>query len=91
MARIDIVHAHARSPAQARQAIDAIARTLADRYGLRHAWQGERLSLSGSGIQAGIDNLPGQVRVSAELGLLASALKGTIEQEIRRVLAEKFG
>jgi putative polyhydroxyalkanoate system protein len=31
-----------------------------------------------------------QVRVTAQLGFLLSALKGTVEQEIRRVLAERF-
>lgn len=91
MARIDISHPHTQPHAQARQAIERIADTLAQRYGVQHAWEGERLALSGSGIRASIDNLPGQVQVSAELGLLASALKGPIEQEIRRVLAEKFG
>jgi putative polyhydroxyalkanoate system protein len=31
------------------------------------------------------------VHVTAELGFLLSALKGTVESEIRRVLVEKLG
>ncbi len=34
---------------------------------------------------------PRQVRVVAELGLLLSAMRGIVEQEIRRALAEKLG
>ncbi|HEY4559233.1 MAG TPA: polyhydroxyalkanoic acid system family protein, partial [Lysobacter sp.] len=33
---------------------------------------------------------PGAVRVTAELGFLLGAMKGTIEDEIRRVLNERF-
>ena len=46
-----------------------------------------RLDAPGSRIEL----LPKQVHVTAELGFLLSALKGTVESEIRRVLADKLG
>ena len=90
MASIKINHPHTRSQTQALQAIEHIADALALRYGVQHTWEGQTLALTGHGIQACIENCPGQVQVRAELSLLVSAFKGAIEQEVRRVLAENF-
>ena len=43
------------------------------------------------GVDGRIELLPQAVRVTAELGFLLSAMSGTVESEIRRVLAEKLG
>ena len=42
------------------------------------------------GVDGRVHLEPGAVRVTAELGFLLGAMKGTIESEIRRVLAERF-
>ena len=58
--------------------------------GSRKGWDGDDLHFSRSGVDGRIQLTEKQVRVTAQLGFLLSALKGTVEQEIRRVLDEKF-
>jgi putative polyhydroxyalkanoate system protein len=91
MSSIDIRQDHALSAEQARTAIEEAARKLDERFGLRSNWNGERLNFSGSGVDGAIELLPGQVRVTATLGFLLSAMQGMVESEIRRVLSEKLG
>lgn len=91
MSRIDIVHAHSMTPAQARLAVQDIADKIASRFGAQCRWEGDVLNFSRAGIDGHIALLPHQVHVNAHLGLLFSAMKGPIEHEVRRVLAERFG
>ena len=44
-----------------------------------------------SGVDGRIQLEPDELRVTAKLGFLLSAMKGPIESEIRRVLAERLG
>lgn len=90
MSRIDIEHAHSRTPADVRQAVEGIAAKLQERHSLAGTWEDDVLRLDGPGIDGCIEMLPGKVRVQAELGFLFSALQGLVESEIRRVLAEKL-
>lgn len=91
MSTIDIRHTHPLAPAQAREAVQHIADTLAARFGVEHGWQGDSLTFKRSGVDGRVHLERGAVRVTAELGFLLGAMKGTIESEIRRVLAERFG
>ncbi|TZF90402.1 polyhydroxyalkanoic acid system family protein [Cognatilysobacter lacus] len=90
MPTIDIRHTHSLAPAKAREAVEHIADTLAQRFGVEHGWQGESMMFKRTGVDGRVHLEPGAVRVTAELGFLLGALKGTIESEIRRVLAERF-
>lgn len=90
MARIDILHPHTRDAGEARTIVDGIAAQLRERYGVAGGWQGDAVRLSGPGLQGQVELLPQQVRVTAELGFLLSALRGQVEAEIRRVLAERL-
>ncbi len=90
MASIDILHDHSKSPDQARQAVEDVARKLSERFDMDYAWNGETLSFRRSGVDGRIALLPRQLHVTADLGFLLSAMKGPIEAEIRRVLEEKF-
>lgn len=91
MPRIDLVHPHSLAQDQIRQVVDDLAARLQSRYGLEPRWEDGALKLSGPGIQGRVELQPRQVRVVAELGLLLSAMRGIVEQEIRRALAEKLG
>lgn len=91
MPSIDIRHTHGLDPDQARQAVQRIAESLAEKFGVEHGWHGESLRFKRSGVDGRVHLEPGAVRVTAELGFLLGAMKGTIESEIRRVLAERFG
>ncbi|MGN6225559.1 polyhydroxyalkanoic acid system family protein [Pseudoxanthomonas beigongshangi] len=90
MATIDIVHDHSKTPAQARKAVEDVARKLAERFDMDYAWDGDTMNFRRSGVDGHIALLPSQLRVTADLGFLLSAMKGPIESEIRRVLGEKF-
>jgi putative polyhydroxyalkanoate system protein len=90
MSRIEIQHAHGKTPAQSRQALEEVAGKLSSRFGVRHRWEGDTLAFDGPGVDGRIAMQPGMLHVTAELGLLMSAMKGPIESEIRRVLSERF-
>ncbi|MBB1472068.1 MULTISPECIES: polyhydroxyalkanoic acid system family protein [unclassified Luteimonas] len=90
MSGIDIRHAHSLPPAEARDAVQQVADKLADRFGAECVWEGDTLHFSRSGIDGHIALLPSELHLSAKLGFLMSAMRGTIESEIRRVLDERF-
>ena len=90
MASIDIQHPHSKTPAQARKAVESMAKKLAERFDMDYGWDGDTLNFSRSGVDGKIALLADKLRVTATLGFLLSAMKGPIEQEIRRVLSEKF-
>ena len=91
MSRIDIRHPHALGADQARSAIEDVAKKLDTRFQIGSRWNGEVLHFARSGVEGAIELLPGQVRVTAELGFLLSAMKDMVEAEIKRVLAERLG
>lgn len=90
MSSIDIHHPHSLSMPQAREAVDQVAKKLAERFGVDCAWDADTLKFTRSGVDGRIALQPEQLHVSADLGFMLSALKGPIESEIRRVLAERF-
>ena len=90
MASIDIQHPHSKTPAQARKAVESMAKKLAERFDMDYGWDGDTLNFSRSGVDGKIALLADKLRVTANLGFLLSAMKGPIEAEIRRVLSEKF-
>ncbi len=90
MPSIDIHHAHSKTPAQARKAIESVARKLAERFDVKYEWDGDTLNFVRSGVDGKIKLSPNQLHVTAQLGFMLSILKDPIESEIKRVLSEKF-
>jgi putative polyhydroxyalkanoate system protein len=90
MSDIDIRHKHSLPLPKARKAVEEIAKKLATKFDMDYGWEGDNLHFNRSGVEGHIHLTDAQVRVTARLGFLLSALKGTVEQEIRRVLAERF-
>ena len=90
MSRIDIRHPHSLPKAKARKAIEDVAKKLAEKFDMDYGWDGDDLHFTRSGVDGRIHLTAKQIRVTAKLGFLLSALKGTVEQEIRKVLAERF-
>lgn len=90
MSTIQITHDHSLSPAEARKAVDDFAIKLGRKFGLDYRWEDDILHFKRSGIDGQISMTPGQLHVRAKLGLLFAAMKGPIEQEMRRVLDERF-
>lgn len=91
MATIDIHHAHTLPTDAARRAVEDVAVRLGRKFGLDYRWEGDALHFVRPGVDGHIAVLAGQLRVTAKLGLLMSAMKGSIESEIRRFLDEEFG
>jgi len=87
---IDIRHRHSLPLAQARKAVEDVAVKLGERFGMDYRWEGDELHFKRSGVDGRIALTPRQLHVTAKLGFLLSAMKGPIEEEIRRVLAERF-
>ena len=90
MSDIDIRHPHAMPAKQVRKAVEQVAGKLSERFGLDCNWEGDTLHFHRSGVDGHIAMEPDQVHIKAKLGFLLAAMKGPIEQEIRRVLAERF-
>lgn len=90
MAGIDIRHSHSMPIAKARRAVEDVARKLAERFDMEYGWDGDTMHFNRSGVDGRIALDQKQLHVTAKLGFLLSALQGTVESEIRRVLDEKF-
>lgn len=91
MATIDIHHAHTLPDDAARQAVEDVVVKLGRKFGLDYRWEGDALHFARPGVDGHIAVLAGQLRVTAKLGLMMSAMKGTIESKIRQYLDEEFG
>lgn len=90
MSRIEIRHAHALAPREARKVAEELAKTLAERFGIDYAWQGDVLNFSRPGVDGAIELGKTALTVQAKLGFLAAMFKDKIEAEIQRVLDERF-
>lgn len=91
MSGIDIRHTHSLPHAKARKAVEEVAKKLSERFEIEYEWDGDTLLFNRSGVDGKIALEPKQLHVTAKLGFLVSAFKGPIEQEIRRVLDDRFG
>lgn len=90
MASIDIRHTHSLTPAKARKAIEEVALKLQERFAVETWWEDDLMHFKRSGVDGHIALQPHQLHVSAQLGFLLGAMKGSIESEIRKVLDERF-
>ena len=90
MSRIDIRHPHALPKAKAKKAIDEVAKKLAERFQMECAWDGDILNFTRSGVDGQIELGKDDLHVHAKLGFLTAMFKDPIENEIKRVLKEKF-
>ncbi|HEY1138039.1 MAG TPA: polyhydroxyalkanoic acid system family protein [Xanthomonadaceae bacterium] len=90
MSGIDIRHPHSLPLPKARKAIEEVAEKLAERFEFEWEWNGDTLHFSRSGVDGRIALAPKELHVTAKLGFLVAMFKDSIEQEIRRVLGERF-
>lgn len=90
MADIDITHRHSLPSDAARRAVEEAVVKLGQKLGIDYRWEGDTLHFQRPGVDGRIALAPGQVHVAAKLGLLFSALKGTVESELLRVLRERL-
>ncbi|KPA92406.1 MULTISPECIES: polyhydroxyalkanoic acid system family protein [Pseudomonas] len=86
MARISVERAHHLGLAGAREKAEALVQKLADQYGLAPRWSGDTVSLKRSGVSGEVTIAEDRIRVDVELGMLMSAMSGTIKSEIEKAL-----
>ncbi|MDO5505640.1 MAG: polyhydroxyalkanoic acid system family protein [Pseudoxanthomonas suwonensis] len=91
MSPIDIIHPHPLPQDQARQALDDIAASLRERFGVNVQWQDGGMHFSASGVDGTIALEPGQLHLRAELGFPLSLMQESIETRIRDLLQRRFG
>jgi len=86
MARITVERAHTLGKEGARAKAEKLAQKLQDQYGLEPSWSGDTLNLKRSGVKGTVQVAADLLRIDVELGLLMSAMSGTIKTEIEKVL-----
>ncbi|MFA7665013.1 MAG: polyhydroxyalkanoic acid system family protein [Burkholderiaceae bacterium] len=90
MSKIQLQRAHALGMDGAREAVQRAAEEMHGKCGLEHAWQGDQLSFSRPGVSGTLEVRSSEVVLEAELGMLLSALRGRIEEEIHKCLDHHF-
>jgi len=90
MAKIDIRRPHGKTLPEARAVVEKVAARMSEKFGTKGGWEGDAYTFSGSGVKGAIAVSGSDVHVTAELGMLLSAMKGVIEGEIRKKLDEHF-
>ena len=86
MPSIHIERPHQLSKKKARDAVDEVAKKIAEKFQMQTSWEEDQLVFSRSGVKGKIAVNQSDVQVSAELGFMLGFLKGTIEQEINSYL-----
>lgn len=91
MPSIDIHRTHDAGLQRAREIVDSTAQRMREKFGAQTEWRDDVLHFKRSGVDGTIAVTATAVDVHARLGMLLSALRPMIEQEIQRSLDEKFG
>lgn len=87
MADIHIKRAHSLTREEARARVQNAADKLKDQYPVKTEWKGQdHLAFTATGVKGGIEIKDNEVEVKVELGFLARALKGRIEEGINKSL-----
>lgn len=86
MARITVERSHSLGKDGARAKADKLAQKLQEQYGLEPSWSGDTLNLKRSGVKGTVLVADDSLRIDVELGLLMSAMSGTIKSEIEKAL-----
>ena len=87
---IDVSRDHTLADDQVRSVVQAMADKLAERFEVVNHWDGDALRFARSGVEGRITLLPGQVRVTAELGFPYSMMQPMVQAEIERVLEQRL-
>jgi putative polyhydroxyalkanoate system protein len=86
MAKITLERPHTLGLDVARAQAEQLAVRLASEYQVRYCWVGNELQFKRSGADGVITVAQDRVRVELKLGLLLSAMGGSIQREIEQAL-----
>ncbi|HET9652016.1 MAG TPA: polyhydroxyalkanoic acid system family protein [Usitatibacter sp.] len=90
MADIDLHRAHGLGVEAARTAADRMLEHLAQRFGLRGAWEGNVLRFERPGVNGRLAVGDHDLHLTVSLGFLLKAMRGTIENAVERELNQLF-
>lgn len=91
MADLNIKRKHALGLKKAKLAAQKVADDLAEHFDMKSEWQGQELHFSRSGVQGMMQVTKDSVEVNAKLGMLLSAFKPKIEEQIGKNFDKYFG
>ena len=91
MLSIEISRKHDKPMAEARKAVEKVAKAVAKRFDVEYGWEGNTLHFERPGVSGHIALAKGSVKVAAQLSFLLLAIRGAVEQEIQRHLEKEFG
>jgi len=91
MPSIEISRKHDKPMAEARKAVEKVAKAVAKRFDVEYGWEGNTLHFERPGVSGHIALAKGTVKVAAQLSFLLLAIRGAVEQEIQRHLEKEFG
>ena len=86
MSRIRVERSHSLGREAAREKAERLAERLASEYDVRYRWNGDTLEFKRSGADGRIEVGEDRVRVELKLGLLLSAMGGSIKRQIEEAL-----
>jgi putative polyhydroxyalkanoate system protein len=90
MATVKISHPNPLSVEEAKKRISDAFGAYSTKFGLKQRWEGDKLLLSGSGIDGHASVNAQSVDVEVKLGLATSMFKGQIESGIKDELAKNL-
>ncbi|GIX36659.1 MAG: hypothetical protein KatS3mg126_2438 [Lysobacteraceae bacterium] len=91
MAQIRVERTHDKPLRTARAAVERVAKQMAERFDVDYEWDGSTLHFRRSGVDGRIELGRNKVVVVARLGLLLSALRGSVENAIHEYIDREFG
>jgi putative polyhydroxyalkanoate system protein len=83
MATINIKRQHTLGRDVARQRVESVAKNLQERLNANWSWEGDSLHFERSGASGSVEVGDDFVEFNIKLGMLLSAMKGTIEGSIQ--------
>ncbi|MBK1873921.1 polyhydroxyalkanoic acid system family protein [Marinobacter sp. 1-3A] len=86
MSVIDVHRAHTLDKEHAREAAEALAKDLSNKFELNYQWEGDQLKFKRSGVKGHLNITSNDLNVRLELGMLLRPFKSRIEQEIHSQL-----
>lgn len=91
MSTISVTQPHNKSVTDVRELVESLAQKLDERYQLKSRWSGDRqVELTRSGVTGLLEFDDREVRVNIKLGLMMSAFKSVIRDEVERAMRDKL-
>ena len=90
MATVKLSHPNTLPVEDAKKKISDVFAPYSSKFGLKQHWEGDKLMLSGSGLDGHAHVGEKSIDVEVKLGLAASVFKGRIESGIKEELEKHF-